>query len=44
MRYGTYTLTIPASKEYSTPQLRMLLNEVEKGIGRQIGIDEWNAL
>jgi len=31
MRYGSYTLTVPSNKEYSTPQLRMLLNEIEQG-------------
>jgi len=26
------------------PQLKMLLNEVEEGIGRKIAVEEWDAL
>jgi hypothetical protein len=44
MRYGTYTLTIPSNREYSIPQMRMLLNEVEQGIGRRISMEEWDSL
>jgi hypothetical protein len=44
MRYGTYTLTIPSNREYSIPQMRMLLNEVEQGIGRGISMEEWDSL
>jgi predicted RNA binding protein YcfA (HicA-like mRNA interferase family) len=38
MRYGTYTLTIPSNREYSIPQLKMLLHEIEEGIGRKINL------
>ena len=44
MRNRTYTLTIPSNREYSMPQVRMLLGEVEEGIDRRITIEEWNAL
>ena len=44
MRYGTYTLAVPSNSEYSTPQLKMLLHEVEEGIGRKVAVDEWDAL
>jgi hypothetical protein len=44
MRYGTYTLTVPSNKEYSTPQLRMLLNEIEQGAGRRIALEEGDSL
>jgi hypothetical protein len=44
MRYGTYTFTVPSNKEYSMPQVRMLLSEVEEGIDRKITIEEWDAL
>jgi hypothetical protein len=44
MRYGTYTFTVPSNREYSVPQLKMLLHEVEEGIGRKITIEEWEAL
>jgi predicted RNA binding protein YcfA (HicA-like mRNA interferase family) len=44
MRHSTYTLTIPSNKEYSIPQLKMLLHEIEEGIGRKITIEEWYSL
>ena len=44
MIYGNYRLTIPSNTEYSVPQLRMMLNEVEGIIGRAITADEWNKL
>ena len=44
MRYGTYTLTLPGNKEYSVPQIKMLLNEIEYGIDRKISIEEWGNL
>lgn len=30
--------------EYSVPQLRMMIREVEEIIGRDITVDEWNKL
>jgi hypothetical protein len=44
MRYRSYTLTLPSNKEYSVPQLRMLLHEIEEGIRRKISLDEWESL
>jgi len=44
MVYKQQRLTIPSNAEYSVPQLRMLLREVEEIIGRQITADEWNRL
>jgi len=44
MRYGTYTFTVPANQEYSVPQVKTLLKEIEEGIGRRIPLDEWNRL
>lgn len=44
MRYGSYTLTIPSNSEYSIPQLKMLLREIEAGMGRRINADDWAAL
>lgn len=44
MIYQQYRLTIPSNSEYSVPQLRMMLREVESIIGRQIAADEWNGL
>jgi len=37
-------LAIPSNAEYSVPQLRMLLREVEDILGRQVSADEWSAL
>jgi hypothetical protein len=37
-------LTIPSNKEYSMPQVKMLLNEIEQEIGRKITLEEWDSL
>lgn len=42
MIYGEYRLAIPSNDEYSVPQLRMMLREVERIIGRSVTIEEWN--
>ena len=39
-----YRLTIPSNSEYSVPQLRMMIREVEGIIERGISADEWNTL
>ena len=44
MRYGAYTLTLPSNEEYSIPQLKMLLMEIEDGIDRKLSLDEWEQL
>ena len=44
MLYQNYRLTIPTNKEYSVPQLRMMLGEVEGILERKISVDEWNGL
>ena len=44
MRYGTYTLTLPSNKEYSVPQIKMLLNEIERGISKKISLQQWENL
>jgi hypothetical protein len=44
MVHGNNHLTIPSNSEYSVPQLRVMLREVEEVIERQITIDEWNKL
>jgi hypothetical protein len=41
MRFGTFTLTLPNHSEYSVPQLKMLLREIEMGIRRKISLEEW---
>lgn len=37
-------LTVPSNSEYSVPQLRMMLREVEEIIERKISVEEWNDL
>jgi predicted RNA binding protein YcfA (HicA-like mRNA interferase family) len=36
--------TIPTNSEYSVPQIRMLLRQVESILGRSISLDEWDSL
>lgn len=44
MRYGSFTLTLPNNKEYSVPQLKMLLKQLESGTEQTILLGEWNKL
>jgi hypothetical protein len=44
MVYRNHRLAIPSNLEYSVPQLRMMLKEVENIIGRQVALEEWNSL
>ena len=44
MRYGTKVLTIPSNDEYSVPQLKMMIKELEKLIARKISLEEWEEL
>ena len=37
-------LTIPSDSEYSVPQLKMMLREVEEIIERKVTVEEWNDL
>ena len=44
MRFQRYTLTLPSNPEYSIPQVRTLLREVERGTGISIDVDRWVRL
>ena len=44
MRYGEHTMTIPNNPEFSVPQLKMLLRQIEKILGRKISLSEWQKL
>jgi hypothetical protein len=44
MIYEHHRLAIPSNAEYSVPQLRMMIREVEAIIDREITVDEWNRL
>jgi hypothetical protein len=39
-----YRLAIPSNTEYSVPQLRMMIREMEEILGREVTVDEWNRL
>jgi hypothetical protein len=39
-----HRLAIPSNTEYSVPQLRMMIQEVEEILGREVTVDEWNRL
>jgi len=44
MVYQQHRLAIPSNAEYSVPQLRMMLREVEQITGRRISADDWGRL
>ncbi len=44
MTYEQHRLTIPSNAEYSVPQLRMMLREVEGILDRSLTVEEWNQL
>jgi len=38
------TLTLPNNAEYSIPQIKMLLREIELGLKKKIPLGEWEKL
>jgi len=44
MVYQQHRLAIPSNTEYSVPQLRMMLREVEEIINRNITVEFWDRL
>ncbi|HSE84436.1 MAG TPA: type II toxin-antitoxin system HicA family toxin [Thermodesulfobacteriota bacterium] len=44
MIYKQHRLAIPSNNEYSVAQLRMMIREVERIIGREITAEEWKSL
>ena len=44
MVFENYRLNIPSNAEFSVPQLRMMIREVESILGRTLASDEWNPL
>lgn len=42
--HKTNRLAIPSNTEYSVPQLRMMIREVEEILGREVTADEWGRL
>ncbi|MBU1262234.1 type II toxin-antitoxin system HicA family toxin [bacterium] len=41
MIYKEYRLAIPSNREYSIPQLKMMLGEIESILERRIVTEEW---
>jgi hypothetical protein len=41
---GQHRQTIATNSEYSVPQIRMLLRQVESILGRPVSLEEWNSL
>ncbi len=37
-------LAIPSNSEYSVPQLRVMIREVEAIVGREITLEDWTKL
>lgn len=44
MVYGQHRMAIPTNDEYSVPQLRMMIREVEGIIAGEITVERWNEL
>jgi hypothetical protein len=44
MILGQHRQTIPSNSEFSVPQVRMLLQQVESILDRSIVLDEWDSL
>jgi len=44
MVFENQRLSVPSNVEYSVPQLKMMIHEVESIIERSLSADEWNNL
>ena len=44
MTFGNHRLAIPSNKEYSVSQLKFMLKEVERIIGKRISEKNWQEL
>jgi hypothetical protein len=44
MIYDNQRLSVPSNAEYSVPQLKMMIHEIESIIDRNLSADEWNNL
>lgn len=44
MVLGQHRQTIPSNAEFSMPQIRLLVRQVESILERPICLDEWNSL
>jgi hypothetical protein len=44
MVFSQSRMAIPSNAEYSVPQLRMMLREIENILGREVSAEEWADL
>ena len=44
MVHGEHRLAVPSNAEYSVPQLRMLIAEIEAIMGHDLSAGEWQRL
>jgi len=44
IRYESFTFTVPNNSEYSVPQVKMLVKEIEAGIKKKITLEKWENL
>ena len=44
MILGQHRQTIPSNSEFSVPQVRMLVRQVESILDRPISLEEWDSL
>ncbi len=44
MVFEGHRLAIPSNKEFSVPQLKFMIKEVERITGRLVGPEEWDSL
>lgn len=44
MVYKERRLALPSNREYSVPQLKMMLREVKSVLNREVSSEEWNKL
>jgi hypothetical protein len=43
MTFGAHRQTVPTNAEYSVPQIRMLVRQVEAILERDITVDDWEG-
>jgi hypothetical protein len=44
MILGQHRQTIPSNSEFSVPQIRWLLRQIESILERKLSLDEWDSL
>ena len=44
MVYEKHRLSVPSNSDYSVPQMKMMIREVEVILDRLLSVEEWNRL